>query len=147
MNTNLTILEFFQNNWILLCILIVLILNLVPPEWAGYWKYVNNDPAFGKAKKITILRFLLHGFVESIVSTFLVNIVSMFEFKKTVTVLIFFVVMFDVFINHEISTKVITLISIGILALYLEKLIETGKNIKLFGNLISWEKDDHTSHT
>lgn len=66
----------------------------------------------------------------------------MFEFKKTVTVIIFSVGMFDIFINHQISTKLITLISIGILALYLEKLIETGKNIKLFGGMMSWEKDE-----
>jgi glycosyltransferase involved in cell wall biosynthesis len=37
---------------------------------------------------------------------------------------------------------VVTLISIGIISLYLERLIETGKTIRLFGNLINWERKD-----
>jgi uncharacterized membrane protein len=66
----------------------------------------------------------------------------LFEFRKLITIIILAVVAFDIFSNHQISGGAITLVSIGILVLYLERLIETGKHIKLFGPLLTWDKNE-----
>ena len=67
-----------------------------------------------------------------------------FQFKPAITFIIFLVMGFDIFFRHQISQQAITLVSIGIIVLYLERLIETGKHIKLFWGLLDWHKNDET---
>ena len=142
MQGNIAVIDFIKNNYLLLGLLILLILKIIPPEWAGFFKYNDNDKAKGKAPRITFLRLLLSNLTESVFIGFLLPILSGFGLKNTATLVIFIVVVFDIFSNHQISGGTITLIAIGVIALYLDRLIETGKELKLFGALLSWKKDE-----
>jgi len=120
---------------------LIFIPKIVPPEWSGFWKHNKvNEPTSGLAPKITILKFILHNIIDSILSAFLIPILAMFGLKNMVTLVILTVVLFNIIVQKEITAPAVTLVGIGILALYLERLIETGKHIKLFGGLIDWEK-------
>jgi len=141
MQTNQLVIDFLINNFLLLIIILVSILKIIPPEWAGFWKYNNNKESDGLASKISILHFVSHNLVDSLVRIFVINLLTAFNFNNMVTFLIFIIVVFDVFISHKISGAGVTLIGIGIIALYLGRLIETGEHIKLFGGLLTWDKD------
>ena len=141
MSTNNIIINFIINNIYLIALFLLFTIRIVPPNWAGFWKYNNNKEKDGNAPKITLLRFILTNLIDSILSSFIIPFLAAFEFKKMVTLIIFIVVIFDIFFRHQISTAAVTLVAIGIITLYLEKLIESGKIIKLFGGLITWEKD------
>ena len=140
METNILIINFVKDNIILLVLSVASIINIVPPEWAGLFKYNNNDSQQGKAKKITLLHLLLQGVMDGVIRGILIPAVISFGMKNIITLIIFVVISFDLFARHYISGQAVTLVGVGILALYLERLIETGKSIKLFG-LLSWEKD------
>lgn len=150
MQTNQLLIDFIVNNFVLLLILLISILRVIPPEWAGFWKYNNNKESDGHAIKLSILSFILQNLVDSVLRTFVINFLTAFNFKNMVTFIIFAIVIFDVFIRKQISGAAVTLIGIGIVALYLDRLIETGKHIKLFGGLLTWEKSEtfnQKSHT
>src|SRR6266487_1869890 len=147
MNTNIQIVQFYLNNYLFLWLVVVLLLPIIPPEWAGYWKYNHNNPTEDRAKKITLLRFILHFLIDSIFVEILLNGMATFQFKQAITFIIFLVMFFDIFFRHQISREAITLVSVGILALYLERLIERGKHIKLFWGLLDWYKDDQGNQT
>jgi len=140
---------YFISNYYMLIILIFIFLflssaRIIPPTWAGFYKYNGiNDPSKGEAPKITLLRLVLHNIIDGILPSFILPVIALFEFKKLITVVILVVVATNIIYSQQISTASITLISIGILTLYLERLIETGKHIKVFG-LITWDKEDNT---
>lgn len=141
MQTNQLVISFVINNFLLLIILLVSVLKILPPEWAGFWKYNNNKESDGLAPKISVLHFVFHNIVDAVIRIFVINLLTAFNFKNMVTFLIFTIVIFDVFISHQISGTGVTLIGIGIIALYLDRLIETGEHIKLFGGLLTWDKE------
>ena len=141
MKTNDIIINFVKENCLLIGLFVLLIIRIVPPEWAGFWKYKNNREIEGKAPKITPLRFIFHSVVDSLISSFLIPILSMFGLKNMVTLVILAVVVINILVQQQISGSVVTLVGIGIVALYLDKLIDTGTSIKLFGGLVSWEKE------
>ncbi len=140
--SNAWLLDFVLNNYVGLLLFVLLTIKVVPPEWAGYWKYNNNSQAEGPAKRMSALGFLLEGLLDSILPRIWVHLSVIFDFSKTVTILIFCLVIFALFVTHQVSGTILTLVSIGIISLYLERLIETGKSIKLFGGAISWERKD-----
>lgn len=141
-STNSEVIIFLEKNIILIVLLVISILKIVPPEWAGFWKFTNNKESDGKAPRITILNLVLVNFFDSIVRSFFIPLLAAFGLKNMVTLVILIVVVFDIFFRNQISTAAVTLTSVGIIALYLESLIETGKHIKLFGGLLTWEKED-----
>ncbi|RJR16270.1 hypothetical protein C4579_00335 [Candidatus Microgenomates bacterium] len=141
MQTNWLVIDFVINNFLLLIIILISILKILPPEWAGFWKYNNNKESDGLAPKISILHFVFHNLVDSVIRIFVINLLTAFNFKNMVTFLIFTIVIFDVFISHKISGTGVTLIGIGIIALYLDRLIDIGEHIKLFGGLLTWDKE------
>lgn len=145
MNSNIEIIKFVENNYLILWLMILFLIRIIPPEWAGFWKYNNNKESDGNAPKLTLLHFFLHNAFDSILRAFLIPLLGAFVFKNIVTLVILIVVLFDVFVQHQISAAAVTLVGIGIVSLYLERLIETGKQIKLFGGLLSWEKDNNKS--
>lgn len=131
MQTNTLIIDFLNNNYLLLGLfLIVCVPKIIPIGW--------ND----SGQKITILQLIIQNLIVSIIIPFLSQLLASFSFQKSVTIVIFIMVAFDIFFLRQISGHIITLVAIGIIALYLERLIETGKSLKLFG-LILWEKDEH----
>lgn len=139
--TNKEIIGFLINNIVLILLLIISILRIVPPDWAGFWKFNNNKEADGIAPRITVVNFILTSLFDSIIRAFFIPLIATFGLKNMVTLIIFLVVAFDIFFRNEITTQSVTLIAIGIVALYLDKLVETGKRITLFGGLLRWEKD------
>ncbi len=130
--TNIKVLIFLANNIILILLFAVSILRIVPPEWAGFWKF-NNKETDGRAPRITVLQFILTSFLDSVVRGFILPLIAAFGLQKMVTLIIFLVVAFEIFFRHEISSEAVALIAIGIIALYLDRLIDTGKSIILFG--------------
>jgi len=139
---NLQIINLIKDNFILIAFVILMLLRIIPPEWAGFWKYQNNKESDGRAPKISFLRLVLHNLIDSILSAALIPLMAAFGFKNIITLIIFIVVGFDIFFRHQISGEAITLVGVGIIALYLDRLIETGKHIKLFGGLLTWDKDE-----
>ncbi len=146
--TNDLLFRFIIGNLLFIVLLIALVfasvIKIIPPEWSGLWKYNNNRKEDGSAPKLTFLNFILLNFFDSIVRSVFLPLISSFGLKNMVTLIIFIVVIFDFFFRHQISGQGVTLISVGIVALYLERLIETGKRISLFGGLLTWEKEDQS---
>src|SRR5258708_18113241 len=58
-STNIAIVNFLINNIVLILLLAISILRVVPPEWAGFWKFNNNKESDGRAPRITIINFIL----------------------------------------------------------------------------------------
>jgi len=141
------IFNLIKTYWIFLLLITVSLLRVIPPEWAGFWKYNNNKQADGVAPKITILRLICHNLVDGIVGGVLISFLALFNFKQLVTLLIFLGVGFDLFLNHQISPTAVTLIAIGVIVLYLDKLIETGKHIEFLKGFFIWDKDDQKKET
>jgi hypothetical protein len=142
MYTNSYLIDFFRNNSILLVLLLLSAIHIIPQEWAGYWKYNNNRKEDGRAPRMTILHWLLTSLLNSIINAFIVPLIAAFGLDKMVTLIIFAVVGFDIFSGHEISSASVILTVVGIIALYLDRLVDTGKIITMFGGLLHWEKDD-----
>ena len=142
LETNSLIVAFLTGNFFSLAILLASLIKVIPPEWAGFWKYNNNNSAEGKAQKITALNWLLHMIFASLVQSFFIPLIAAFGLKNMVTLVILMVVGFDIFSRKQVSTASVTLTAIGIIALYLDRLVETGKTIKLFGGLLLWERKD-----
>lgn len=141
MDTNSVIITFILKNILLVLLLVVSILRVIPPEWAGFWKFNNNKEKDGRAPRITIINFVLTSLFDSVIRAFFIPLIATFGLKNMVTLIIFLVVVFDIFISNQITTQSVTLVAIGIVALYLDRLVETGKKIVFFGGLLRWEKD------
>lgn len=52
MNTNILIIDFVKNNWILILLSILLLSKIIPPEWAGFWKYKNDKAEDGQPRRL-----------------------------------------------------------------------------------------------
>lgn len=139
-NTNVEIISFFENNFILFGLILISLIRIVPPEYAGFWKYNNNKEEEGRAPRITLLNFILTSLFDSVIRAFFIPLVAAFGLKNMVSLVIFLVVTFDIFFRNQISTQSVILIAIGIVALYLEQLVETGEEIEFFGGLLHWKK-------
>ncbi len=139
--TNAQAIHFISSNIVLIGLLLVFIIRIVPPETVGLWKYKNDKESDGRSPRITILNFVLINLFDTIIRSFVIPLIAAFGLKNMVTLVIFTVVTFDVFIRHQISTQAVTLIGIGIIALYLDGLLVTGKRIVLFG-LLRWERKE-----
>jgi hypothetical protein len=134
------LIDFLQKNYIIVLLFLFSILKIVPPELAGFRKYNNDDPKQGRASRITPLNFILHNTLDSAVRCW-IPLLSLFGLKNMVSLIIFLVVTFDIFVRKEISTQAVTLVGIGIVALYLDMLVETGKKMSFFG-IVTWERKD-----
>lgn len=141
LSTNSQIVSFASNHYLAVALLVVSILKIVPPNWVGFWKYNDNNPTKGRAPFITPLTFLLTALFDSVIRSFFLPLLATFNLRNMVSLVIFLVVIFDIFFLREISAPVVTLVGIGIVTLYLETLVEKGKSISLFG-LIKWERND-----
>src|SRR6185503_15570902 len=101
MDTNFIILEFVKNNYILILLAILFLVPVIPPEYAGYWKYNLNNKALGRAKRISLFRYILHFLIDSVFVEILVNGMTTFQFKSAITFIIFLVMGFDIFFRHQ----------------------------------------------
>lgn len=142
LDTNQIILSFIQSNSIaiIFVLFILSLLKIIPPEWCGFWKFVNNDEKQGLAPRVTVLNWMLHMIIDSLIRSFVLSLLSAFGLKNMVTLIIFIVTAFDIFNNHQISPASVTLVCIGIIAIYLDRLVDTGEEISFFGRLLHWKK-------
>ncbi len=150
-NTNVVLVTFFQQNWLLLIMLIASIIPIFPPQWFNYTtRYYIGDlyqpGAYQRRQKVSFLHALVKLAIQPI-SALIFDLMAplqvLMKYKEVIIIMIFLVVGFDVFYRKQISREAITLVSIGILALYFEQLIEKGKKIDGFFHLISWEAKDN----
>lgn len=139
-DTNKAIINFVINNYLLIIVLLVSILRVIPPEWAGFWKHKDDDASKDRALRITILNFVFTNLFDSVVRAFFIPLLATIGLKSTVTLVILMVVCFDIFVRKLISGPAVTLVCVGIIALYLENLIENGHALKLFGGFLSWDR-------
>lgn len=142
MATNDILVKFLSANYLGCILLVVSLVKIFPSEWTGFWKYNNNRPEDGIAPRISLLKLILHNFVDAVWGTATINIVVFLK-ESIVSVIIFGALGFDILVRSQISKEVITLICIGIVFYYLELLIKTGNYIRLFGGLIEWRSHDN----
>ena len=141
-DTNQLIIPFIQNNSLIIFFILFLLslIKVIPPEWCGFWKYVDKDEKKGLTSKVTILNWMLHMIIDSLIRSFVLSLLSAFGLKNMITLIIFIVTSFDVVVNQQISPQSVVLVGIEIITLYLDKLVNTGSKISLFGSLLKWEK-------
>src|SRR5258708_1142963 len=123
METNIFLFNFIKSNFLVMALVGVLLLRIVPPELAGFWKYIDGDEKKGIAPKITLLQLILHNLFQGLFAGTLLSVLGLFQIRTTITFLIFVVIGFDLIFRHGISNGAVAFASIGILALYLERLI------------------------
>lgn len=140
-NTNLIVLGFIANNIVLILLGLLLLLPTIPPRWIGLQDTYFNS--FYKkelpVQKYSILKVLINFFLSPI-TEFLV----IWSLKGIVSIVIFAVIGADLFFRKQLSNEAVTLVSVGILALYLEQLIEKAKKITIW-KLFEWEKKEDTN--
>ena len=140
MVTNQAIISFLQNNWIFVLLLAISLLKIIPHRWLKSAEYVEAS----KEKRITLLTFVLESLFDSL-SRATFSLQAVLGLQTMASLIIFVVVVFDILVTKDISNQAVTLIGMGIVALYLNQLIKDGKKISFFG-MISWEgKDDSSS--
>ena len=136
--TNSEIINFWNEHWIFICIIIVSVIKFIPAEWIGLNKMVGTtDP---KRHFVSLFQIIVGGLFEAIARSSM-NLSIAFGLGNVVTFLIFAVVIFDIAVRKEISTQAVSLISIGVLALYLDELVKEGKEMSFFG-LATWKRKD-----
>ncbi len=136
-STNELIITFFVNNWILLTLLAIFMTGCVWKTVPRKWIHDNDI----SEKKVPFVEFVFSNFINTFLSTIVSHMLAAFGLTNMVSCLIFLVVIFDVFIRHQISSQAVALVSVGIVALYMSKLVDTGKTIKFLG-VFSWERRD-----
>ena len=141
-DTNQLIIPFIQNNSLIILFILFLLslIKVIPPEWCGFWKYVDNDEKKGLAPNVTVLNWMLHMIIDSLIRSFVLSLLSAFGLKNMITLIIFIVTSFDIIVNQQISPQSVALIGIGIITLYLDKLVDTGGKMSIFGSLLKWER-------
>lgn len=136
MSTNSMVLNFVSNNVVLIVLGVVLLLPIIPPRWIGM-RDTYFDLFYKKelpSQKYSILRVIIHSLLSPI-TEFLV----VWSLRGTISIVIFAVIGADLFFRKKLSSEAVTLVSVGIIALYLEQLIEKAKKITIW-KLFEWEK-------
>ncbi|MFA5799350.1 MAG: hypothetical protein WC840_00135 [Candidatus Peribacteraceae bacterium] len=136
MISNDALIWFFQNNWIFVLLFLISLIKAIPHKWLKSEEFVKAS----KESRVTLLTFVLESFFDSL-SRASFSLLAVLGLQATVTLIIFVVVIFDIVVKREISTQAVSLFGIGIVALYLNRLIETGKKISFFG-MVAWERKD-----
>lgn len=136
MLTNDFAIGFFHSHWIFVSLFLFSVLKVFPNIWFKSEEFI----AATKEKRVSLLTFILDSFFDSL-SRASFSLLAILGLRATVTLIIFVVVIFDIVVKKEISSQAVSLFGIGIVALYLDRLIETGKKISFFG-MVAWERKD-----
>ena len=139
-NSNVAIGLFLRDNWALIAAVCLLIIGstwkVVPYKWC--FSVSDDEPR----QNFTPIHFVINNALTTFVQPFIIHFLTAFGLKNMVSLLIFVVVVFDVFVRHQISTQAVAMITVGIIALYMDKLVDTGKTIKFLGGLFAWERKE-----
>ncbi len=128
-------------NWQPFLLLVVILVPIIPPQWLGLRPtyFDTNLKKDFPAEKYSILR----AFVHSLLSP-LQELIIYWGFRGTVSIVIFVAIGVDLFYRKQLSREAVTLAGIGILALYLEQLIDKAKKISIW-KIFEWERKDENT--
>lgn len=132
---NILVIDFFKNSWLALIIIIIFLIPTIPYKWffdvkPGLDIYKDN----AKKSLITYTIYLLGSALGEIALTL--------KFKGIVSIIIFTLLAIDLVYNHNLSNYTIILVTIGLISLYFDRLIDEGEEIKFFG-IFYWKKDQN----
>jgi len=129
--------NFITEKWDLIVLAIALLIPIIPPTWIGQDKtFYDNKNQEQNSKKLSVLSAFINLAILP-----LVNITAFLSLRGTVSLIIFLVIAVDLIYRKQLSREAVILVSIGIVALYLEQLIEKGKEFSFFG-IIRWKGKD-----
>jgi len=118
---------------------IVLLLPVLPPGYIytpDY--YFDNKGQKIQRGKVSILQFFLHQ-VVMLLQEILIGIAAPLGLKGSVTILIFLVVGADLYFRKGLTSQGLIISIVGVIALYLEQLIEKAKSLEFLKGLFKYE--------
>lgn len=127
------ILDFVINYWadilIVVPIFALALLPIIPPTFAGlnktYFDYYSGKEK--DQKKLNFFELVIQLISHLVVTGPVLSI----GFRGTVTLILFLILGADLFLNRRITDNAVTLSIVGIVALYLEKIIDTADEISI----------------
>jgi len=133
----MTTANFIIGKWDIIVLVILLLIPVIKPTWIGQDKtFIDNKNQERDSKKLSVLSALINLAIYP-----LINITTFLSLKGTISLVIFLVIAVDLIYRKQLSREAVILVSIGIVALYLEQLIERGRKIS-FLKLIDWESKE-----
>ena len=134
------IIEYWADILITLPLVILSVIPIIPPTWAGFHKtyfnsFYNQEM---KQKNMNFYELIVHLFSHVIVTGPALSL----GFRGTVTLILFTILGADLHLNHQITNNAVILSIVGILALYLEKLIDTASELTLW-KIFTWKSKNN----
>ncbi len=132
--------SFLLNNWLdifIICVLYFLIvLPVLPPFFAGLQsEYIDvNTGQNIKQKKVSLIESIPHLLIKTLTFPFIITI----PIRGAVTIVLLAALAADLFLNKQITNNGVTLVTVGIVALYLEKVLDTAEEISLW-KVFTWK--------
>lgn len=111
------------------------IIRVWSPELAGLNKtYFDPQGIEQTQRKMSFLEILMSNLSHVILMPFTIS----FTLRGTVTVILFLGIGLDIFLTKKISDNAVKIAIVGIVALYLERLIETADEISIW-KIFTWK--------
>jgi hypothetical protein len=119
-------------------------LPTVPPNWLGMDStYPGSDGKTRKRVSLNILSVVLKLLVQPISLT-IIDLSVLFNFKTTISLLIFIVIGTELYFKKQISQQAVILVAISLVVLYLELIIEKAKRITIW-KFFEWERKEENN--
>ena len=141
------ILIYLLHNWIdVLIILIGFVLSLVPlfPPSVVNWKDEYVDLISKETVKQRKLN--LYQVLPNLLSMVIIGLVMPLGFQGTFTLLLFIILVVDLFYNKKITNSAVTMSIIAIVALYFGRVLDSAEEIE-FIHFFKWKKAKQTNVT
>lgn len=118
---------------------LVSLLPIIPPRFIYVPDYYfDNQNQKIQRGKVSILHFFLHQIVV-LVQDVLVGFAVALGLKGSVTILIFLVVGADFYFRKSLSVESLTITIIGVIALYLDQLVQNASELEFFRGLFKYK--------
>jgi len=126
---------FLHDNWLVLVLSILFIIPFISPRYLGLSDtyFDTNLKRNMPSQKYSILRALIYSILSPVQ-----ELLVIWGLRGTVSIIVFAVVGVDLYFRKQLSGDAMNLVSIGIVALYLEQLIDKAKKITVW-KLFDWE--------
>lgn len=112
--------------------------KLFPPQWVGGDKeYTSTEGKLVRNPKMSIIDAVTNFLFYSMLR----NLIVVIALKGSITLVMFAVIVVELVATSTISTNAVIVASIGILALYLETMVEKARRIKFF-KIFEYESKD-----
>ena len=134
---NNIIIQFFQNSWLLVLIVIILLLPIIPTSWLALPRTYMDQGKEVKHLSLSIIESIVH-LICKIISRLIIDISILFTFQTTLSLIIFILIGVDLYYRKQIGQNTILLVIIGIIGLYLQQIIDKGKSFKIW-KIFEWK--------